>query len=1146
MSSFVHLHNHTHYSLLDGACRIEDMMELALAYKMPALAITDHGNMFGAIEFFKKAKSAGIKPIIGVEAYVAPESRFEKATQKGRENAYHLVLLAKDQEGYRNLLKLVSAGYREGFYYKPRIDKELLHKHHQGLIALTACLHGEVPHRMVKSGMDAARASALEYRDIFGEDFYLEIQDHGIPEEATVREGMAELSQELGIPLVATNDIHYLRKEHADAHDILLCLQTGKDYDDPNRMRYSTKELYFKSPDEMEALFKQYPGAIENTLEIAEKCNLEIPFGKLHLPVYAIPAEENVKTLDEYLEKLAWEGLQKRYPEITPEIKNRFDHEISVIKQMGFSGYFLIVRDFTSYARSHGIPVGPGRGSAAGSLVSYALGITNIDPLRYNLIFERFLNPERVTMPDIDIDFCYERREEVIQYVRQKYGEKNVTQIITYGTMAARAVVRDVGRVLKMRYNDVDKIAKMIPPNTKLAEALKTVPELKEIAEKSDEEVYQKLFEYALVLEGLSRHASTHAAGVVIAPEDLTNFVPLYKSKEGDITTQYDMKWIEEIGLLKMDFLGLRTLTVIEDTLKLLKQRGIELDLDKLPLDDPKTYELFSKGETVGVFQFESGGMQEYLRKLKPSRIEDLIAMNALYRPGPMENIDDFIDRKQGRKAIEYPHPLLEPVLSETYGIIVYQEQVMQIASRLAGFSLGKADILRRAMGKKKAELMQEQKEEFLKGAAENGIPEKVAEEVFELIRKFARYGFNKSHAAGYSVVAYQTAYLKAHYPAEFMAASLTSEMGDASRVMILMDECKRMGIKILPPDVNESFANFTVVDGNIRFGLGAIKNVGLGAIKSIVRARKKYGRFKTIFDLVQHLDLRLVNKKVLESLVQAGAADSLEGHRAQIFASIEMAINYAQRAQNEHLSGQTSIFDLGVSAQKKSNNGRYPDLPEVEPWDKGKILALEKELLGFYLSGHPMARFRSDVEAFSTVSLDSLDNLEHGAQVRVAGIFTTVRTHQDRKQKTMAFATLEDFTGHSDVVIFSDIYEKNRFLIQADSMVLIVGQVSKQEEKGAKIICNEIIPLQKAREKYARKVCLNLHLNQLTDKSLSDLQKLLRANRGRCGVLFHVINGNGKKEYVIRSKSLFVPFTEDFLGKVEGILGSGNAWVEN
>ncbi len=1143
MSSFVHLHNHTHYSLLDGACRIEDMMELATTYKMPALAITDHGNMFGAIEFFKKAKAAGIKPIIGVEAYVAPESRFEKTTQKGRDNAYHLVLLAKNQEGYRNLLKLVSAGFLEGFYYKPRIDKELLWKHHEGLIALTACLHGEVPRKMVKQGMDAARKSALEYKDIFGEDFYLEIQDHGIEEEGIVRQGMLELSDDLGIPLVATNDIHYLKKEHADAHDILLCLQTGKDYDDPTRMRYSTKELYFKSPDEMEKLFKDYPGAIENTLEIVEKCNLEIPFGTLHLPVYKIPPGENAKTLDDYLEKLAWEGLQKRYAEITPEIKQRFDHEISVIKQMGFSGYFLIVRDFTSYARNNDIPVGPGRGSAAGSLVSYAIGITNIDPLRYNLIFERFLNPERVNMPDIDIDFCYERREEVIQYVRKKYGEKNVAQIITFGTMAARAVIRDVGRVLKMRYSDVDKIAKMIPPNTKLGDALKDVPELKDLVENNDEEIYKKLFEYALVLEGLSRHASTHAAGVVIAPEDLTNFVPLYKSKEGDITTQYDMKWIEEIGLLKMDFLGLRTLTVIDDTVKLIRRREADFDLDKIPEDDRESYELFSQGETVGVFQFESSGMREYLRKLKPNRIEDLIAMNALYRPGPMENINDFIDRKQGVKKIEYPHPLLEPVLSETYGIIVYQEQVMQIASRLAGFTLGEADILRRAIGKKKSELMQEQRVKFLKGAQENNIPAKTAEEVFDLIKKFARYGFNKSHAAGYSVVAYQTAYLKAHYPAEFMAASLTSEMGNADRVMILMDECKRMGINVLPPDVNESFAKFTVVDGNIRFGLGAIKNVGRGAIQSIVKARKKHGKFKTIFDLVQNLNLRLVNKKVMESLAQAGALDSLQGHRAQLQAAVEIAINYAQSVQNEHMLGQTSIFDLGGKEASKTN-GHYPEMPDVEKWDKKKELALEKELLGFYLSGHPLSRFKNDIQTFSTVSLSHLASQEHGAMVRVGGIITKMRTHTDRKQKTMAFVTLEDFSGTSDVVVFSDIYEKHRDLLQPDSMVLILGQVSKQEEASAKILCSEVISLSKAREKYAKTVCVNLHINELSEEKLSDIKKLFQANRGKCNVLLHIINGH-KREYLIRSKSLFVPFHEEFLNRVRTVVGNENVWLQ-
>ncbi|GBE27341.1 DNA polymerase III subunit alpha [bacterium BMS3Bbin03] len=1142
MSPFIHLHNHTHYSLLDGACRIEDMVQLAVQYKMPALAITDHGNMFGVIEFYKKAKAAGIKPVIGVEAYIAPESRFNKTSQKGRENAYHIVLLAKNRDGYRNLLKLVSAGFLEGFYYKPRIDKELLMQHHEGLIALTACLHGEVPHKMIKQGMDAARESALEYKKIFGEDFYLEIQNHAIEAEADVRHGMLELSRELGIPLVATNDIHYLKREHADAHDILLCLQTGKDYDDPTRLRYNTKELYFKSPEEMETLFKDYPGAIKNTFEIAEKCDLKIPFGTLHLPGYEIPPDEEVKTLDDYLEKLAWEGLQKRYSEITPEIKQRFDHEISVIKQMGFSGYFLIVCDFISYARSKGIPVGPGRGSAAGSLVSYAVGITNINPLRYNLIFERFLNPERVTMPDIDIDFCYERREEVIDYVRQKYGEKNVTQIITFGTMAARAVIRDVGRVLKMRYSDVDKIAKMIPPNTKLKEAIKEVPELKEIVKNSEDEIYKKLFEYALVLEGLSRHASTHAAGVVIAPEELTNFLPLYKSKEGDVTTQYDMKWIEEIGLLKMDFLGLRTLTVIDKTIKLLQKRNVTVDLEHIPLDDPKTYELFSEGETVGVFQFESSGMREYLRKLKPNRIEDLIAMNALYRPGPMKNIDNFIDCKQGVKEIDYIHPLLEQVLSETYGVIVYQEQVMQIASRIAKFTLGGADVLRWAMGKKKTKLMKEQRAKFITGAGENGIPNKKAQEIFDLMDSFAKYGFNKSHAAGYSVVAYQTAYLKAHFPAEFMAASLSSEMGNASRVMILMDECKRMGINVLPPDVNESFANFNVVGGNIRFGLGAIKNVGHGAIRSIIKSRQKYGKFKTLFDFVQHLDLRLVNKKVLESLIQAGALDSIQGHRARLFAAVEVAINYAQSIQNEHSLGQTSIFDLGNSDTQGS--GRYPDLPEAERWDKKKELALEKELLGFYLSGHPLSRYKEDIQTFSTIPLSHLTSLNHGTAVRVGGIVTQVRTHLDRKQNTMAFVTIEDFTAHSDVVVFSDTYEKHRSLLQPDSMVLLSGQVSKQDESSAKIICSDLIPLSHVREKYAKTVCMNLQIDTLKDENLSDLLKLLQARQGKCAVLLHIINGN-KREYLIRSNSLLVPHSEEFLDLVRKILGQENVWLE-
>ncbi|RMD89180.1 MAG: DNA polymerase III subunit alpha, partial [Calditrichaeota bacterium] len=718
MSKFVHLHNHSHYSLLDGACRVEQLIEAAVKCDMPAIALTDHGNMFGAIEFYKKALKAGLRPIIGVEAYVAPGSRKEKKATKSNvsDTSYHLVLLAKNLEGYRNLMRLVSIGYIEGFYYKPRIDKEVLQKYHEGLIALSACLKGEVPHALLNRGYEVAKKIALEYREIFGDDYYIEIQNHGIEEENKARQGLIELSRELSIPLVATNDIHYLKREDYQPHDVLICIQTGKDRNDPNRLRYNTDQIYFKTEQEMQKAFAEFPEALRITEEIASKCHLLLNFDEKHLPKFHIPAEERVQTLDEYLEKIVYEGARQRFGEITQEVEARLQHELNIIKKMGYAGYFLIVMDFVQYARQNKIPVGPGRGSAAGSLVSYCLGITNINPLEYGLIFERFLNPERVTMPDIDIDFCYERREEIIDYVKRKYGEKNVTQIITFGTMAARAVIRDVGRVLNIRYSDVDRIAKMIPPspNMTLEKALELVPELKKLVEEN--ETYQQLLQYSKVLEGLARHASTHAAGVVITPDELTNYTPLYKSPQGEITTQYDMKALEDIGVLKMDFLGLRTLTVIDKTIRNLAQKGIHIDIDKIPLDDPETYEIFANGETVGIFQFESSGMREYLRKLKPQCLEDLIAMNALYRPGPMEWIDDFIQRKHGQKKIEYLHPALEPILRETYGIIVYQEQVMRIASELAGFSMGKADLLRRAMGKKIPQLMAEQRNLFVEG----------------------------------------------------------------------------------------------------------------------------------------------------------------------------------------------------------------------------------------------------------------------------------------------------------------------------------------------------------------------------------------------------------------------------------------------
>jgi DNA polymerase-3 subunit alpha len=1166
MLGFVHLHNHSHYSLLDGACRIEDLVGAAKKCNMPALALTDHGNMFGAIEFYKTCAKAGIKPIIGVEAYMAPRSRKEKGLQKSNvsEASYHLVLLAKNLAGYKNLMRLVSIGFLEGFYYRPRIDREVLAKYHDGIIALSACLKGEVAYKILHEGYEAARKVALEYREIFGDDYYLEIHKHGIPEEDQARAGVLELSRELSIPVVATNDTHYLKREHSMPHDVLICLQTGKDRDDPTRLRYTTDEIYFKSAEEMQAAFAQHEDALKLTAEIAAKCDLQLDFKKVYLPSYRIPEPDSNKTLDEYLEQLAWEGVKRRYKEITPEIEQRLRHELAVIKQTGYAGYFLIVQDFIRAARERGIPVGPGRGSAAGSLVSYCIGITNIDPIKYNLIFERFLNPERVTMPDIDIDFCYERRGEVIDYVRQKYGENNVTQIITFGTMAARAVVRDVGRVLKVRYTDVDKIAKTIPPTIgiTLERALEETPELRQLI--NSEAIHRQLMDYSQVLEGLARHASTHAAGVVITPDELTNYAPLYKSNTGDITTQYDMKSLESIGVLKMDFLGLRTLTVMDKTVKMLKQKGIEIDLDNIPFDDKKTYEIFGNGETIGLFQFESSGMREYLKKLKPQSVEDLTAMNALYRPGPMDMIDDFIARKHGTKKIEYLHPKLEPILRETYGIIVYQEQVMRIASELAGFTLGGADLLRRAMGKKIAELMAEQRKKFVDGCKERGIAENTANQIFDLMDKFAAYGFNKSHAAGYSVVAYQTGYLKAHYPAEFMAANLTSEMTTTSRIVTLIEDCKRMGLPVLPPDVNESFAEFTVVDEAnipletkssktngapaaiarqaIRYGLGAIKNVGLGAIESIVKTREQKGKFTSIFDFCSRIDLRLANKKVLESLAQSGAMDSLSParNRQQLLQALDLATAYAQSVNDQRSRGQVSIFDQGDTETLAE-----PPLPEVQDWPDAERLTREKEFLGIYLSGHPLQRFREEVKLFSSTPLQDLENLPDGGRVMVCGQMTNIKTIIDRKGGTMAFLTVEDFAGSAEALVFSDTYSAHRELLQPDAVVVLAGTTSTREDEPTKILVEKVMSLDEAWNEIPKKFILEIPVEQASDAAIQQLIQLLRANQGSCSLFFRLRNDGGAANFDFRSKSVKIRPNASLLQRLKELFGPNTVRVE-
>ena len=1139
---FVHLHNHSEYSLLDGACRTREMVAEAKAHGMAALALTDHGSLFGAIEFYQNAVQGGIKPIIGCEVYVAPGDRRDKRPRKG-ESAYHLVLLARDLNGYRNLMKLSSLGYLEGFYYRPRVDKALLREHSQGLIASSACLQGEVTVHNVAGRLDQAKQTALEYREIFGEEnFYLEIQHHDIEDELRNIESMITLSRELDIPLVATNDIHFMRPEHAESHEVLLCVQTGKTLGDVDRMR-SNRMLYFRTPEEMAGLFTGIPEALANTARIADRCNLLLEFGEMHLPKYPLPSR--FKTLAGYLRHLAFEGAGARYPTLTPELEERLEYELRIIEQMGFAGYFLIVADFTKQARDMGIPVGPGRGSAAGSLVSYCLGITNIDPIKYDLLFERFLNPERVSMPDIDIDFCYERRSEIIRYVVEKYGEESVAQIITFGTMAARAAVRDVGRVMGLPYSEVDRLAKMVPEELgiKLAEALDQEPTLREAIEADDR--HRRLFEHARVLEGLARHASTHAAGVVIAPGPLTDFVPLYKGSKGEITTQYSMTNVEEVGLLKVDFLGLRTLTVLHDAVELVRRRhGIEIDLETLPLDDAQTYELFSRGETIGIFQFESTGMRDYLRKLRPTCLDDLIAMNALYRPGPLGSnmVDDFIDRKHGRKHISYVHPALKPILDDTYGIIVYQEQVMRIASELAGFTLGEADLLRRAMGKKKAEVMEEQREKFVEGAAANGIDGETAGRIFERMAYFAGYGFNKSHSAGYALIAYQTAYLKAHYAAEFMAATLSSEMGNSDRVVILIEECRRLDLQVAPPDLNESEEKFTVGDrGVIRFGLGAVKNVGHSAIQAVIEARRAGGAFESLTDFLERTDLKSVNRRVVESLVAAGACDGLGGHRAQLMGALSRELEGAQRRQTERERGQVSLFDAGSGeAVLEARQAGLPDLPE---WSVHEMLAREKEALGFYVSGHPMERYRDEVNAFTSSRISELEGLPDTSHVTVAGIITEVIRKTDRNGNPMAFVCLEDFTGSVEAIVFSEPYERYAEFLREELMVLARGRLSRKEGEFPKIRAEEFVPLSEVRERLTRA----LHLLLVADEGLElagEAREVLAGHPGRVPVYIHLEHGMEGPPLRLRAGNMKVDTTGTVLEELKAVLGEENVWV--
>lgn len=1146
MSQFIHLHNHSHYSLLDGAARIEDLVQAAVDNKMSAVALTDHGVMFGALEFYTKAKKAGIKPIIGFEAYIVTKgSRFDKTTSEktgrltGRGVYHHILLLAKNETGYKNLIKLCTLGHTEGFYYKPRIDAELLNQYREGIVATSACPGGVVSAHIANGNYEEARSVAGIYKDIFGDDFYIEIQNHGMKVEEAILRDAPRMAKELGLKLVASNDIHYIKPDHALAHNIMLHIPEASSTNVPDYMslRYGTDQLFFKSGDEMVELFKDWPEAITSTLEIAEKCNVELDLKTNHMPNFPIPSDAGVSSLEAYLEKLSREGVQRRYSTITPEINQRLEHELSVITRMGYAGYFLIVQDFINAARSMGVRVGPGRGSAAGSLVSYAVGITDVDPLQYGLLFERFLNPDRVSMPDIDVDFADDKRDKVIEYVREKYGKDSVAQIITFGTLSSRAVLKDVGRVLGIPLGTIDSITKQIPvvqgKVTPIAEVIETIPDLKRIKESLDEK-NRLLIDTALVLEGMNRNVSTHAAGVVIAPGNISDFVPMYQTPQTELMTQYNMKDLEAAGLLKMDFLGLRTLTVLDNALALIKENhGVAVDLDRLSSDDSQTLDLFSKAQTVAVFQFESSGMQDYLKKLKPTSIHDLVAMNALYRPGPMENIPNFIDRKHGRERMEYIHPKLEPILKETYGVIVYQEQVMKITSEIAGFSLAKADLMRRAMGKKDKVLMAEQKKEFVSGAIANGVDRKVASDIFDLIEKFASYGFNKSHSVAYSVLAYQTAYLKAHYPAEYMAATLTSEIGDTDKIVLFIDDCRKLGINVLPPDVNESGVNFVVRPKGIRFGLSAIKNVGVGAVEEIVRARGKNGPFQDFFDFCSRVDLRAVNKKTIEGLVQAGAFDSLHENRAQLFESVERAISYGQNAQEHSGRGQSSLFEAGGARMIVR-----PALPLVQPWSEAEKLSREKSVLGFYVSGHPLLKYMDEIESFATARFGKPEDVKNGTPVRVCGVVSSVKKKIDKRGNMMAFVTIEDFTGKGECIVFSDAFKKYESTLQLDAMVMAIGKADSGTDT-FKVIVNEIIPMEAARDRFTKSVNLVVNLDSADVNTVVELRKVLEEHRGKCLCYITVTGGGRVNNSLYLTRRHEVNPSVEFVLAVKELLGS-------
>jgi DNA polymerase-3 subunit alpha len=1152
---FVHLHVHTDFSLLDGACETSELLDEASRQKMPAVAITDHGNLFAAANFFHEASKRDVKPIIGCEVYVAKGSRLDRGEKAGAADARddfepgtrgsnHLVLLCESLEGYRNLIKLVSAGYLEGFYYKPRIDYELLSKHSKGLIALSACLRGPVTECIVEEKFDRARENAYRLRDIFGKsNFFLEIQDQGLEIEKGVNRGLLRLSEETGIPLVATNDCHYIHHEDAHAQEVLLCIQTGKTMSDPHRMKFATDQFYFKTAQEMAQVFREVPDAVSRTLDIAARCNVKIERIPNALPEFKVPQGH---TPGSYFEAVTREGFAQRLPHLErlakqnllrnplTEYERRLTSEIEMIKQMHYEGYFLIVWDFIHYARAQEVPVGPGRGSAAGSLVSYALRITDVDPLQYNLLFERFLNPARVSMPDIDIDFCMRRRGELIDYVTRKYGRENVSQIITFGTMAAKAAIKDVGRAMDIPYGEVDRLAKLVPTTLgiELKTALEASPQLKAAIESDDR--LKDLMKVALRLEGLARHASTHAAGVVISPQPLTELLPVYKTNRDEITTQYDMNALERIGLLKMDFLGLTTLTVLHDAVKMVQQnRGVHLDLDSLPLDDELTYKLFSRGDTTAIFQFESHGMRDILRRYQPSRIEDLTALNALYRPGPIQGgmIDDFINRKQGKTKVSYELPQLKDILEETYGVILYQEQVMQIANRLASFSLGEADILRRAMGKKKKEEMAAQRAKFLAGCATNKIPEKRAERIFNLMEEFAGYGFNKSHSCAYALLAYQTAFLKTHYPVEFMAALLTSETGNTEKIVKYINEARGMAIPILPPDVNESDLFFTPVADSIRFGMAAIKNVGENTAKAIRESRLSQGEFQSLYDFCERIESRFLNKRVFESLIKSGAMDSL-GPREAMLASVDDAIAAIQRATRARDSGQHGLFFGGASTEAKV----HFELRDAAPWSEEERLASEYAMLGFYVSGHPLEKYVSGLKELGALSLEQVEGQHSGKEITVAGLIVGTRPMRSKKGARWAIFTLQDMTGVQELLAFPESFARLESVLKPGAPLLLKVRV-QVEEAGTRLSLQEARRLDAGADSAGpSEFRVRLDLQRLNEESLLQLEELFAKAAGPSTVVFELMAHDGTTAIVPSQRKIRV--TPDFVSALEQICG--------